>query len=65
METLGYTPAGHPDSDERCPVCASHGVIAVTRAVEIAPAVYEHVPGQAPCPRCMRLGFISAGYGVI
>lgn len=59
-----YIPAGHPDSDERCPVCASHGVISVQVGVEIAPGIREYSQVQRPCPRCVRLGFIPADYGI-
>lgn len=60
-----YLEPGHPDSDERCPVCVSHGVLSASRTVEVSPGVYERRDGQKPCPRCVRLGFISADYGVI
>lgn len=65
METLRYVEPGHPDSLERCPVCASHGVVSVTRGVEIAPGVRQYYAGQGACPRCVRLGFIPADYGYL
>jgi hypothetical protein len=60
-----YIEPGHPDSNERCPVCASHGVVSIMRAIEASPGIYEHRSGQGPCPRCVRLGYVRPDYGIM
>jgi hypothetical protein len=56
---LHFVPAGHPDSAERCYMCASHGAVSSTISVEVSPGLFEYRYGMRPCPRCVRLGFVS------
>lgn len=39
-------------SNERCPLCAGHGVLSRQVGRSVAPGVHEYETREVPCPRC-------------